>query len=337
MLLAALTLAAALAATEDPATTDRAAVAAAVARVAHEPYLDALIVAQHGATLAEHYLRTSSRTELHPMRSATKSLISAALGIALGRERVNAVERPVFETLREWLPEARGPRARITFQHVLTMTPGLACNPPDERHDPCDPRQAKTRYPWKEFLEAPMRDEPGTKFNYSDAAPAFVLAFIYALSHEPPADFVRDRLYRPLGFSADASLTRLSIGDMLKFGQLFLQNGCWNGAPLVPREWVAASTAPHWMFAESTGRVGYGYFWWWRKMHWRDRDVVGFMAEGNGGQLILVVPELDAVVVTTASAYDNNTAFDRLLRAVVRDILPALAPETPVSSAMTCE
>src|SRR5213592_915366 len=87
--------------------TDRAALAAAVERVAEQPYLDSVIVAQHGQRLAEHHRRAHGAEEPHPMRSATKSLISAALGIALGPERVNAVERPVFETLHAWLPQAR--------------------------------------------------------------------------------------------------------------------------------------------------------------------------------------------------------------------------------------
>lgn len=296
-------------------------------------FVDSVLFAQQGRLQVELYRSERLRERAHPLRSAGKSLISIALGLALGPKRLGFTQLTVNEVYHRagWMPapDAKSPSSQITFHHVLTMTSGIACEIDRGGSDTCDPRVAKTRFAWREYLRKPLEAEPGTKFFYTDAAPTVVRPLIYALTRKQAEDILQKQIFKPLKFSAKSGIGEMTSRDMLKTGQLMLQNGCWEGIQRIPADWVKLSAFPHHLFSELKNRGGYGYFWWWRKLEIAGEDVEFYYAAGNGGQLIFVVPQFEAVLVTTGHAYDNMTSLRALIRSVQREVLPKLMKPIP--------
>lgn len=293
-------------------------------------FVDSALVVQHGKRLAEYFASDSVRRHAHPLRSAGKSVIITALGIALGPGREHLIDSPVFASFHKigWLPEAKGQRANIRFRDVFSMSAGIRCLAIGTPNNPCDPSQIASPLPWKVYLQSPMNAEPGTRFAYNDAAPTVAMALIYALSGNNAERFAAEKLFRPLECSDNARLGALTPEDMLKLGELYLAQGRYKGRQLVSAEWLAQSTRPQFRFPERPD-AGYGYFWWTRRLWAGERPLDSFFAAGNGGQLILVIPDLDAVVVTTGTAYDNNQAIAKLMEWVKVVLLPHLVRHAP--------
>jgi CubicO group peptidase (beta-lactamase class C family) len=106
--------------------------------------------------------------------------------------------------------------------------------------------------------------------------------------------------------------------DMLKFGLLYLNEGVWQGKPLVPKSWVRESTRPH---VVAQPGLGYGYFWWTKEFSWKNAPVACFFAWGYGGQYIFVIPDARLVIVMSGSHWTTSpegAAFD-----VVQQVLNA--------------
>ena len=116
--------------------------------------------------------------------------------------------------------------------------------------------------------------------------------------------------------------------DQLKLGQLYLAGGVWNGHQVIPKDWVTESTTPHAHFAKdrSLGQDhGYGYGWHLHKLESKGKAYQVFAAEGNGGQLVIVIPALDLVVGINGGAYGEFAQWYRWELALVPEsILPAV-------------
>lgn len=299
--------------------------------------VESLLVAQHGRVVVERHRRAGDAMRAHPLRSAGKSLISAALGIAFGGERLQFVDAGVLEVLQHarLVAHANGEKASITIRDVLTMRSGLQCPAEADRRNVCDPAQARTRFPWREYLQLPLADEPGTAFAYNDANPVVIRTLVYAITGTQADDVLAEHVFAPLGMDRSASIGKMRPIDMLRFGQLYLQGGCWDGAQRIPRAWVEQSTSPQVDLSRGERRAGYGYFWWWLQTPVDGAPVDVAYAGGNGGQLIMIVPARDAVIVTTGNAYDRLDVLREQIRAVLRDLLPRLAADE-ASTAAAC-
>jgi CubicO group peptidase (beta-lactamase class C family) len=186
------------------------------------------------------------------------------------------------------------------------------------------------------FLALPIEHKPGTKFVYNSLATYMLSAIVQKVTGEKVIDYLYPRLFRPLGIVGakwEVSPTGINTGgwglyikteDMAKMGQFTLQKGKWNGKQLLPTAWFDEATAAHitqppvWFPAggdvkDSDWVQGYGY------QLWRCRHNA-FRADGANGQFIIVLPEKDAVIVTTANITDMqgeiNLIWDNLLPAL---------------------
>jgi Beta-lactamase len=175
------------------------------------------------------------------------------------------------------------------------------------------------------FLRLPPDSEPGTVFAYNNAATYVLGAVVQRVTGMRLVDYLRPRLFDPLGIEQAYWLERggldyafsglhLTTESVAKLGSLYLADGRWNGQRLLPAGWVAEATRVH---TPNPGepnpdwQQGYGY------QLWRSRH--GYRADGAYGQFCLVLPEQDAVVVTTAAVEDMQTLLD----AVWGTLLPA--------------
>jgi CubicO group peptidase (beta-lactamase class C family) len=276
---------------------------------------------------------------LHDLRSCSKSIVGLLYGIALARGTVLPPEAPLFAAFPEHADLATDGREKLTIEHVLTMTMGTDW---DESSRPySDPRNseiamdnAPDRYRY--VLERPVIDSPGTHWTYCGGATALLARMIAKGSGKTLDRFARENLFDPLGIGpsqwamgADgepiaASGARLCVRDLAQIGVMMLNAGKAGDRALVPADWIARCVTP----AASADEVRrYGYQWFVLDVAFGKPKgwAVGrlermWMAQGEGGQRLFVIPALRLVIAITAGNYlkeDQWMPPTRVLREVV--------------------
>jgi CubicO group peptidase (beta-lactamase class C family) len=287
---------------------------------------------RHGKVIAEGWWKPYGPNLKHTMYSLSKSFTSTAVGFAVS-EGLLSLDDNVVSFFPDDLPDTVGPYlAELTVRDVASMTTG---------QDP-DPTGIVARDSnWvRAFLATPIVHEPGSTFLYNTLGTYILSAIVTEVTGEKVIDYLTPRLFEPLGI-ADIDWEvdpqgrntggwglRIRTEGMAKFGQLYLQNGMWNGAQILPASWVDEATTAHILQApelpdsvrkSSDWLQGYGY------QFWRCRHNA-FRADGAFGQFVIVMPDQDAVVVITSESADMqdeiNLVWDYLLPAMQDGDLP---------------
>lgn len=279
------------------------AVRAALAEVERgEAPLTAIAVARGGAVRGEAYAPGREAADPQPVWSVTKSVVSALVGIAVD-EGLFSRDTPMTEVFGE----VAAHHPDLTVEDLLTMRSGL-----DLGDSEAGLRRFGASGDWvAAVFERPAAAPPGERFRYCSACVHLLTAALDRATGGL-ADWAEERLFAPLGFG-EVTWERapdgvpiggwglhLTVAQMARLGQLYLDDGSWEGQQLVPADWIEASVTPH---AAAGGpfeaaEVGYGYLWWVQE--------AGFAATGRGGQLIVVVPRSDLVVAATADLSDEE-------------------------------
>jgi CubicO group peptidase (beta-lactamase class C family) len=296
--------------------------------------LHSMMLLRHGKVVAEGWWKPYAPELTHSMYSTTKSFTATAIGLAVGEDRLR-VEDKVISFFPELVPTPMPPHlSELTVQHLLSMTVG---------HDP-DPSQVIPGMSdtWvNSFLATPIVKEPGSTFLYNSMASHMLSAIVTKVTGEKLIDYLQPRLFEPLGISGidwetdpEGNNTggwglRLHTEDMAKFGQLFLQDGVWNGDRLLPEGWVAEASSfkiqqdpdrPAEQRAKSDWHQGYCYQMW-RCLH------NAFRGDGAFGQYIVMMPDQDAVLVITSQTGNMQGMLDlvweHLLPSMHNGALPA--------------
>jgi CubicO group peptidase (beta-lactamase class C family) len=282
------------------------------------PDVHGILVARHGKLVLEEYFHGYTRDDLHGTRSASKSVTTTLVGVA-AHEGTLGLDAPVYETMYDGAPPRDlDPRARrMTLEDLMTMTPGLACDDSDPDSPGNEDRmQNQAEQPdWLRYtLELPMTHEPGEHAAYCSASQNLAGGMLSKLAGEWLPDFYRDHFARPLGAEPSAmNLAPDGAGygggglyvrprDFLKLGQLYLDDGIWKGRRLLDPGWTATATRTRYEIRDE----GYGYGWWMFSYPWRGRETPAFYAGGNGGQYVIVVPDLDLAVAIFGGNYNQR-------------------------------
>lgn len=307
------------------AQADTAQLRVAYDRAAEMPRLRSLIVQWRGRIVAERYYRGATRATRANIKSASKSIISALVGIAIERGHIKGVDQPIGELLLEAASLDSVKRA-ITVGDLLSMRAGLQSTSFDNYGAWVTSRN------WvRSALRQPMVAEPGGQMIYSTGNTHLLSAILTRTTKMSTYRFAQRHLAQPLGidlrpWQADpqgiyfgGNDMYLTPRDMLKIGTLYLNRGVVNGRQVLPRAWVDSSFAPRTISPYNGNRYGYG--WWTRSAQGFDVHY----AWGYGGQFIFIVPELELVVIATSDAdarREGNHTWG--LHALVEDeIIPA--------------
>src|SRR6187401_2073622 len=296
------------------------------------PGVDALVVVRHGRLVAEGYFNGYGPETLHDLRSTGKSFTSAMAGIAI-EQGLFQLDDPIATLIPQFESHSNmdSRNRAITRRNLLDMRSGLECNDWDSASRGNEERMYQSR-DWVGFiLDLPMITDPGAHASYCTGG-VIVLGQIIAWRSGMTLDaYAAAYLFGPLGIqqstwrrAPDGSATgggglKLRPRDAARLGQLYLNGGTWNGARVVPADWVARSRES----VTRLGSDGYGLLWWKRSFFHAGGNVDSFFTSGNGGNFIFVFPALDLVAMFTGSNYDSSRG-DQPFDIVAYSLLPAV-------------
>jgi CubicO group peptidase (beta-lactamase class C family) len=321
----------------------------------HMPGLHGLLIIRHGYLAFEHYYQGFHQHSLNSISSATKSVVSALVGVALALGQLNSLDQHMLNFFPEiTVQEQDLVKQSLTLRHLLSFQTGFTEKYPHEFW----------RDPVRSSLLRPMVEQPGERFFYDNLSVDIISGILTQATGMKAAAFADHTLFETLGIWRDkdthfawkqdgtgphtwhedalwdeqdgypwkVSRQGMNTGsfgahftarDMAKLGFLYLNNGHWNETQVIPQSYITASTQK-----QNNGgppvNANFGYLWWIEQV----RDLHAFFASGFGGKYIYVIPELDLVVVTTASteqAKEDREQHNKI-RALIPDfILPALS------------
>lgn len=315
--------------------------------------LHAVVLVRNGEVLYERYLTGDDENwgrvkrgvvfgpeTLHDVRSISKSVVSLLYGVALAEGAVPPLDAPVIEAFPEYADLAAEPaRGAIEVRHLLSMTAGLAWTEDTPYGEDANDETAMNRAPdsLRYALDRPIAYPPGETWTYNGGATTLLAAMIARGTGRDLHDYAREVLFEPLGIESSEwtrdyygvpfahSGLRLSPRDAAKIGQLVLQDGRWDGAQIVPADWIALSTRPH-AWIEAYG-CDYGFQWW------LCRSAAGLpIVEGSGwgGQHLLILRDLDLVMMVNAGLYGDPDGWKRAFALLDDVVVPTLwRPATP--------
>lgn len=316
--------------------------------------IHSLLVAHRGKLVLEEYFFGHDRDTPHDMRSVGKTFGSVMLGAAMMQHARVAPETSVYQLLADKGPFANpDPRkSQITLAHLLTHTPGLACDDNDDASPGNEgTMQSQHRQPdwWQYTLDLPMAHDPGKRYAYCSANINLVGAALTTATATWLPELFERTVARPLQFGRHHwNLMPTAEGylgggafvrprDLLKLGQAYLDGGVWHGRRIVDSSWVSRSTAPHMEISPATTGLDAeqfpefysasvdGYAWHLYELRSGERTYREYEASGNGGQLLIVVPELELAVVFTAGNYRQGGIWGRFRDQIVPlEIIPAI-------------
>ncbi len=287
----------------------------------------AVLVIKDGEVRTERYMLTGGRDVNWLSMSVAKSFVSAAIGIAVEEGHIESIEEPITK----YAPSLAGSAYDgVRIKDILQMSSGAAWN-----EDYNDPDSDINRFgrimalggSFNEFAATLTRDkEPGTYNHYNSTDTQVLGLLLVNATGRTVADYMEEKLWKPLGMESDAYWLIDSEGmemafgglnatarDYAKLGELYRLGGNWNGTQVVPAEWVRASVtpdAPHLLpetklAEEHFFPVGYGYQWWLPSSSEGEYSAIGVY-----NQFIFVNPAKGTVIVKLSAFSDYATSLD---------------------------
>lgn len=298
------------------------------------PRLRSLLVSHRGELVLERYFGGARATQAANIKSASKSVISALVGIAVSRGLIKGLDQPIVDYFPELAKDPEKRKREITIEDLLTMRSGLTSTSGRDYG-------AWVQSPnWVRYvLTRPLIDQPGTRVEYSTGTSHLLSAILTRATKTSTWQFAQESLAKPLGFSLarwtqdpqgvffGGNEMSMTPRQMVRFGELYLNEGRVGATQVLPKEWVARTRV-----ARGRSRWGsdreYGYGFWIRDLAGHD----AYYAWGYGGQFVFIIPELELVVVTTSRADVSRERRDHLgaiYDLVEQAVIPALSPRAP--------
>ena len=308
--------------------------------------IGSVLIARHGQLVYEKYFDGTAAT-VRDTRSATKSITSLLVGLAIQDKKLSGVDARILDLLPEHRRKLQNPDPRkeqITVEALLTMSSPLEC---DDWNDASRGNEERMYLieDWAQFIldlpirgrmrigEIPESPKYGRNFSYCTGG-VFVLSEVLGRATGLRADkYAAEKVFAPLGITNATWVysplnipqtgggLRLCSLDLLKIAQLYLNGGKWNSKTIVNEPWVKASTTPH---AEINDHQEYGYLWWLQTFNAGNRSYAAFFMSGNGGNKVLGFPTLDMAVAITSTNYNTRGMHEQTDRLLSEYILAAV-------------
>lgn len=302
--------------------------------------ITSIIVIKNGKLLIEEYFNGSSRDSLHDPRSVGKTFASAMMGIAIHDGFIKSENQRLkdFYDLKKFKNYSLH-KEDITLKSLLTMSSIFD----GDDNDSDSPGNEENMYPtpnWAKFtldLRVDSSKTAGKQWNYFTAG-AMLLGDIINKSVPGGLEkYTDEKLFKPLGITkyqwpyspqhvpSTAGGLQMRSLDFAKFGQLYKNNGIWNGKQIIPESWVKQSFTQYLALPKDVvGEGYYGYLFWNKTYTVNNKPYETFYCSGNGGNKIFVFTNTPLVVIVTASAYNRPYAHPQVDKMMQQYILPAV-------------
>ncbi|KEO75219.1 serine hydrolase domain-containing protein [Anditalea andensis] len=298
--------------------------------------VDGVIMVRDSKIVFEEYFNGFTADSLHNVASVGKSITSALVGIAIEKGFIQSKHEPVLSFFKEDydIQNLNSEKEGIQIHHLLTMTAGWDCDDWDEgsigntMHFPDVPDD------FAFTLNLPMIKPNGQNFSYCSGGANLLGEIIRRKSQISLQDFGDEYLFNKIGvlenewfvtpistpyeFSGGGNI--LKPRDLARFGLLYLNNGVWQGEQIISKDWISESTSKQ---IATTEDGDYGYFWWIKDYNYQDKTVRGFEASGNGGNKIVVIPNLNVVIILTGSAYGSEYVEGEQAKKIIEEFVLA--------------
>ncbi len=272
---------------------------------------------------------------LHDVRSISKSIVSACVGIAIDQGKIKSVDEKVFNFFSEYDTLRNGDKEELTIKHLLTMTSGLDWNEeiPYDNPENSEIQMNNSKDGIEFVLSRKLVATPGTEWRYNGGTTALLGEIIRRVSGLNVHEFAKKYMFSTIGIlnsewtnatgtniPAAASGLRLRSRDLLKFGILYLNEGKWQGKQVVSAEWIKQSFTSH--ISRPDGG-GYGYQFWILQDNLDGKNLVWPAAVGNGDQRIFFDRENKMVIAMTAGNY-NQFEIENNSLAILKKVYSSL-------------
>lgn len=259
--------------------------------------LRGLLVVQNDKLIIEKYFEGTNMYDAFNVHSVTKSITSALVGIGIDKGIIPSEDEKVLKYFPEYQNQVDSLKSELTLKHLLTMRGGFA-----HWDAYSTPREC--------IVDIGINKKPGTNFRYFTGSQAILSAIVSKSSKETTKDFARKYFFEPIGIKN--GFWRLQDGyycgggesyytarDLARIGQVYLNKGKVNSKQIVSEEWIEKSFTNYTEFSNDFRKlndyaeVGYGYCWW--LLNYQGHKI--YTARGKGGQYLMVIPEIKAVIV----------------------------------------
>lgn len=298
-----------------------------------------IVVIKDEKLLLEEYFNGYNRDSLNDTRSVGKSFSSALMGIAIKDGYIKNENQTLkdFYDLKQFKNYSLK-KDSVTLKSLLTMSSAFDGN--DEDYDSAG--NEENMYPtdnWVKFtLDLSMTEnEIGKIWHYFTAGVVVTGDILDKSVPKGLKDYADKKLFQPLGITnykwqftpqnkpSLAGGLRMRALDFAKFGQLYKNNGTWNGKRILEKNWIQKTFTNY--FADNKESEGYGYLFWRKIYKVGDKSYESYQSSGNGGNKIIIFKELPIVIVITGKAYNRPYAHSQVDKIVQEYLLPSVLNE----------
>ncbi len=275
------------------------------------PHIRSVLVLRNDALVFEKYYQNFNKNSLFDTASVTKTVTATLVGIAIQEGFLTGVNQKVIDFFPEYVhPETDPLIKEITIQHLLTMTSGFYWLDSKLGNENSEVLSDPIKYAFKLLVI----NKPGEVFNYNTLNSQILSAIISRTTKMSELEFANKYLFEPLniaekvwpadlkGYNTGGYGLELKSRDMVKIGQLYLQEGKWGSKQILSKEWIAEVTRKHNEGGTQEDEQQYGYHCWVTVV----KDHPAFFAYGFGGQFIYVIPDLKLVIVIISDLDQNR-------------------------------
>lgn len=293
--------------------------------------LTGIVVQKNGQVI---FKKSPPSDSPQPLESITKSIASLVIGIAITRGDIKNVDQNILQFFPEYKNKTGKSWELITLRDLLTMNSGIEWDE-DKRPEALNPtyQMYAAENPYDYIFSQKL--DAKKQFNYSSANAALLCAIIYKTTGKSFAKYADEVLFKPLkitkykwstyknGSTNTSGGLYLTLDDLTKIGQLYLQKGKWNGKKIANETWICDSFKNNCEVKGYLDMNAYGYMWWINdlyKIPGSGKYVKIYSACGFNNNHLIVIPELDLLIITMG---DSTSRPEKYLN-LVDDVLVGL-------------